>query len=149
MPGEDEATPPAASLADKINRLFEEFPGSNGPRSNEEVAEAITRAGTKISSSYLWLLRTGRRDNLGKHHLEAIAAYFQVPPGYFFNSEVAGQIDAELDLMGAMRKAGVRELALRAADLSPDSLRAIAAMVEQARRVERLESDPPSADPPH
>lgn len=150
MPGEDEATPPrAASLADKINRLFEEFPGPNGPRSNEEVAEAITQAGTKISSSYLWLLRTGRRDNLGKHHLEAIAAYFQVPPAYFFNSEVADQVAAELDLIGAMRKAGVRDLALRAADLSPDSLRAIAAMVEQARRLERLESaDPPSASSP-
>lgn len=127
------------TLADKINRLFDQLLDEHGPRSNDEVADAITAAGTKISSSYLWLLRTGRRDNPGKHHLEAIARYFRVPPAYFFDDRLADQIDAELELMGAMRKAGVRELALRAADLSPDSVRAIAAMVEQARKVERLE----------
>lgn len=132
------------TLADKINRLFVELQGEHGLRSNEEVAEAITRAGTKISASYLWLLRTGRRDNPGKHHLEAIAAYFRVPPGYFFGDPLGEQIDAELDLMAAMRKAGVRELALRAADLSADSVRAITAMVEHARRLEQLEPDPPA-----
>lgn len=135
----DDTTSPKTTLADKINRLFDALQGEHGPRSNDEVADAITRAGTKISASYLWLLRTGRRDNPGKHHLEAVAAYFQVPPGYFFDELIADRIEAELDLMAAMRKAGVRELALRAADLSSDSLRAIAAMVEQARRVEKLE----------
>ena len=135
---DDSAGSGRPSLADKINRLFDQLLDEHGPRSNDEVAEAITGAGTKISASYLWLLRTGRRDNPGKQHLEAIAQYFQVPPAYFFDDRLAEQIDAELELMGAMRKAGVRELALRAADLSPDSVRAIAAMVEQARKVERL-----------
>lgn len=145
MPGEPDRPQRGPSLADKINRLFELLQSESGPRSNEEVAEAITRSGTKISASYLWLLRTGRRDNPGKHHLAAIAAHFQVPPGYFFDDQLASDIEAELDLVAAMRRAGVRELALRAADLSPDSLRAIAAMVEQARRVERLEPADPAA----
>lgn len=145
MPGQDDPAAPAATLAEKINRLFDKLQGEHGPRSNEEVADTISRAGTKISASYLWLLRTGRRDNPGKHHLEAIADYFQVPPAYFFNSSVVDQIDAELELMSAMRKAGVRELALRAADLSTDSLRALAVMVEHARRLERLESGEPPA----
>lgn len=147
------------SLADKINRLFQALHDDEGaPRSNEEVAEAITGAGTKISASYLWLLRTGRRDNPGKNHLEAIAAYFRVPPAYFFDDRIAQDIHAELDLLAAMRNAGVRELALRAADLSADSVRAIAAMVEHARRLEQLEqgsappvdrrrNDPPPAAP--
>ena len=136
-----------ANLADKINRLFEALHDDDGaPRSNEEVAEAITRAGTKISASYLWLLRTGRRDNPGKNHLEAIAAYFRVPPAYFFDDRIAQDIHAELDLLAAMRKAGVRELALRAADLSADSVRAIAAMVEHARRLEQLEQGAPPVD---
>lgn len=151
MSDHDEPAPepsvPKASLADKINRMFEVLQDDGGPRSNEEVAEAITRTGTKISASYLWLLRTGRRDNPGKQHLEAIATYFRVPPGYFFDEKIAQDIDAEMELLAAMRKAGVRELALRAADLSADSVRAIAAMVEQARRLERLEPGaPPSAD---
>lgn len=152
MPHEDERTgdqpdpaSPEGNLAHKINRLFEALHDGGGPRSNDEVAEAISRSGTKISSSYLWLLRTGRRDNPGKHHLEAIAAYFRVPPGYFFNEQIAQEIGAEMELLAAMRKAGVRELALRAADLSPDSVRAIAAMVEHARLLERLE---PGGSPP-
>lgn len=155
MPAEDDQDagtapdPPGlpGSLADKINRLFEALHDDDGggPRSNDEVAEAITLAGTKISASYLWLLRTGRRDNPGKNHLEAIAGYFRVPPAYFFDDRIAQEIHAELDLLAAMRKAGVRELALRAADLSADSVRAIAAMVEHARRLEQLE---PGSPPP-
>lgn len=139
------------SLADKINRLFEALHDDEGAsRSNEDVADAITRVGTKISASYLWLLRTGRRDNPGKNHLEAIAGYFRVPPAYFFDDRIAQDIYAELDLLAAMRKAGVRELALRAADLSADSVRAIAAMVEHARRLEQLEQgSAPSADRRH
>lgn len=138
---------PEGSLAHKINRLFETLHDEGGPRSNDEVADAISRSGTKISASYLWLLRTGRRDNPGKQHLEAIATYFRVPAGYFFNEQIASEIDAEMELLAAMRKAGVRELALRAAGLSADSVRAIAAMVEQARRLERLEpGDAPAAD---
>ena len=144
--GKDDRAPAGPTLAERINGLFDALQGENGPRSNDEVAEAISQAGTKISASYLWLLRTGRRDNPGKHHLEAIAGYFRVPPGYFFNEQIAEEIQAELELMAAMRKAGVRELALRAADLSSDSLRAIAAMVEQARRVERLEPTDPHRD---
>ncbi len=144
--GKDDTTGPGPTLADKINRLFDVLQDEHGTRSNEDVAEAITAAGTKISASYLWLLRTGRRDNPGKHHLEAIAGYFRVPASYFFNEHIAEEIQAELELMAAMRRAGVRELALRAADLSSDSLRAIAAMVEQARRVERLEPGHPHID---
>ena len=123
-------------LAQRLNQLFAEFPGDHGPRSNDEVAAAITAAGTKISSSYLWTLRVGKRSNPGHHHLKAIANYFQVPVGYFFDDALAEQIAAELALMHAIRRAGVRNLALRAATLSPDSLRAVTALVERIRHLE-------------
>lgn len=147
-PAEEVLAPgaPTGSLADKINKLFDALHDDEGrPRSNDDVADAISRAGTRISASYLWLLRTGRRDNPGKNHLEAIAAYFRVPPAYFFDDQIAQEIHAELELLAAMRRAGVHELALRAADLSADSVRAIAAMVEHARRLERLEPGSPSS----
>lgn len=147
MTSEDvEGRPESATLADKINRLFEVMHSrAERPPSNEEVAAAINARGrTTISASYLWLLRTGKRDNPGKHHLEAIADYFKVPPAYFFDQEVSAEIDAELTLLAAMRDAGVRQIALRAAGLSADSLQALALMIEQARRVERLENDGPA-----
>lgn len=141
---EQEQRAGTSSFADRLNRLFVELDG--GARSNDEVADAITQAGTSISGSYLWLLRTGRRDNPGKNHLEAIAAFFGVPPAYFFGEETARQIDAELSLIAAMRRAGVRDLALRAADLSAESLQALTVMVEQARRLERLEQNESQPD---
>jgi transcriptional regulator with XRE-family HTH domain len=131
---------PPPTLADKINRLFDVMhPSGRGPLSNEEVAAAINaRGGPTISPSYLWLLRTGRRDNPGKHHLDALARYFGVNPAYFFDDTIAEQIGAELDLLAAMRDAGVKRLALRAAGLSREALAAIQLMVEQARKIEGL-----------
>ena len=46
--------------------------------------------------------------------------------------------DAELDLVVALREGPIRQIALRAAGLSTDSLRAIAEMVEHVRRLEGL-----------
>lgn len=71
-----------------------------------------------------------------------------MPPAYLSNGQIADQLGAELHVVAAMRKAGVRDLALRAADLSPESLKPIALMVEQTRRLARLEQgedDKPSA----
>jgi transcriptional regulator with XRE-family HTH domain len=137
------------TLADKINRLFETMhPRSEGPKSNEDVAAAINAAGkTKISASYLWLLRSGKRDNPTRQHLQAIADYFGVDPSYFFDVAAAERIDAELELLAAMRDAAVRQIALRAAGLSPESLRAIAQIVERTRTLEHL-PDPPAAHSP-
>lgn len=144
MTDEGGGGPPKRTLADKINRLFDEMhPRNRGPLSNDEVAAAINaRGGVTISASYLWLLRTGRRDNPGLQHLEALAAHFGVTPAYFFDDEIAAQIDKDLDLIAAMREAGVTGLALRAADLSPDVQEAIRVMIEQARKVQGLEDAP-------
>ena len=134
------------TLADKINRLFDTMHSrSEGPKGNEEVAAAITASGTKISGSYLWTLRTGKRDNPTRQHLQAIADYFGVDPSYFFDVAAADKIHAELELLAAMRDAGVRQIALRAAGLSPESLQAIAQIVERTRTLERLPDNPPQA----
>lgn len=132
--------PPRPSLADKINRLFEVMhPRGRGPLSNEEVAAEITAGGgATISASYLWLLRTGKRNNPTASHLEALARYFGVTPAYFFDEEVAGDIERELDLLKAMRDAGVKHLALRASGLTSDVLSAITVMLEQARKAQGL-----------
>jgi transcriptional regulator with XRE-family HTH domain len=135
------------TLADKINRLFEVMhPRGRGPLSNEEVAAAVNAGGgPTISASYLWLLRTGKRDNPTAHHLEALARHFGVTPAYFFDDEVASSIERELDLLAAMRDAGVKHLALRASGLTPEVLAAISVMVEQARKAQGLPDHNPAA----
>ncbi|MGD9891552.1 MAG: XRE family transcriptional regulator, partial [Dehalococcoidia bacterium] len=91
-----------------------------------------------ISATYLWQLRKGLRDNPTKKHLEALADFFGVSPAYFFNEEAAARIDAELELLAALRDASVRQIALRASGLSPQSLSTIAEMIERVRQLERL-----------
>jgi hypothetical protein len=69
-------------------------------------------------------------------HLEALAAFFGVPVAYFFDAEVAARADADLELVVALSSRMLRDLALDAAGLSPDSLSAVAAVVTQLRRAE-------------
>lgn len=147
----DDAAPPARTLADKIDRLFRTIhPRGRGEYTYEEVADAIRqRGGPTISPSYIWLLRNGTRDNPTKKHLEALADFFGVPPAYFFEDEAAQRIDAELDLLLALRDTSVRHVALRAFGLSPETLAPIVDMLERARQLEGLPAEGgPQTQPP-
>jgi transcriptional regulator with XRE-family HTH domain len=135
------ANPPAGrTLAEKLDRLFRTVHPRNRPEiSYEDVAQAIrSRGGPTISATYLWQLRKGVRDNPTKKHLEAIADFFGVPPAYFFEDEDAERIDAELELLAALRDASVRQMAMRAFGLSAESLTAIREMIERVRQLEGL-----------
>lgn len=136
----DAAPAQGTSLAVKLDRLFRTVhPPSRGAYSYEEVASALREAGgASVSGQYLWMLRTGKKDNPTKKHLEVLAKFFKVPPAYFFDDEAADRIDAQLGLLVAMRDSQVRSVAVRAAGLSPDSLGAIASIIDHARRLEGL-----------
>lgn len=129
------------TLADKLNHLFATvYPASRGPYSNEEAAAAIReKGGPSISGTYIWLLRRGQRANPTLKHLEALASLFGVPPAYFFDDEEAARVDAQLELLTAMRDLGVHTVALRMAGLSPKSLNSIAEVVERVRELEGLQ----------
>lgn len=128
------------TLAAKLNHLFRTVhPRDGGEYSFEEIAEALRVSGKPtISATYIWQLRKGIRDNPTKRHLEALAEFFGVPPAYFFDDAAAERIDAELALLTAIRDSSVRQLALRAAGLSPKSLNAITEMIERVRELEGL-----------
>ncbi len=128
-------------LADRLDHLFRTVhPKDRGPYTPAEVAEAINKAAGDrvISATYVWQLRTGRRDNPTHKHLSGLAAFFGVTPMYFFDeSQTAGAaIPARLAV--ALKDDEIREMALRAAGLSDRSLRAIRDMIESARTVEGL-----------
>ncbi len=136
----EETSPEPRSLADKIDRLFTIVRPSKGEYTHDQVARAIQeQGGPTISASYLWQLRKGLRDNPTKKHLEALAGFFGVPPSYFFDAQESERIDAELDLLAALRDASVRQVALRASGLSPQTLRAITEMIDRARQIEGLD----------
>src|SRR5258708_6000192 len=135
------------TLAEKLDHLFHTVrpPRRRSEYSYEEAAETIReKGGPTISSTYIWQLRTGKRDNPTKSHLEALADFFGVPAAYFLDEKAAHRIGVELDLLAAMRDAGVREIALRSLGLSPQSLGVIREVIENTRRLEGLpEEDAP------
>ncbi|MFJ9694032.1 XRE family transcriptional regulator [Kitasatospora sp. NPDC101183] len=134
------------SLAERLDRLFRTVhPAGRDEYTYEEVATAIRESGTTISHTYVWQLRKGVRDNPTMRHLEGLAKFFGVPASYFLDEDVTA-IDAQLQLLAALRDAPVRTIALRASGLSPSGLAAIQAMVEHARTLEGLPDDP--AAPP-
>jgi transcriptional regulator with XRE-family HTH domain len=115
-------------------------PKDRGPYTPAEVADAINAAAGErvVSGTYLWLLRTGQRDNPTMKHLIAIARFFAVPPTYFFPDDSLDENAVPAELAAALGDAQVREMALRAAGLSDRSLKAITDMIKNARSVEGL-----------
>ncbi len=126
MPGSEGAS----SFAEKLDRLFRAT-GRPEP-SYMSVAEAIRAGqGVAISHTYIWQLRTGRRDNPTVQHLTALATYFGVPAAYFVDDDTTRRVNGQLDLLHTLRDAGITEMALRAADVSPRGRAAINEAIRQ------------------
>jgi transcriptional regulator with XRE-family HTH domain len=138
MPGEQRAF----SIAAKLDRLFRQVHPPGQPEcSYMAVADAIRAGqGITISHTYIWQLRTGRRNNPTVAHLTALAQFFGVPVAYFLDDAVAAKIDDQLELLGTLRDAQVTEIALRTADVSASSREAIGEIVRQVWELERRRS---------
>jgi transcriptional regulator with XRE-family HTH domain len=138
--------PADRAFAERLTHLLSNVHAKGGkPESLRDAASGINDlAGEKvISASYLSQLKNGERTKPGHHVVAAIAAYYGVAVTYFSDGEVAARTDRQLGTVIAMRNTGVRQIALRAAGLSTESLDVILAMVENARRLEGLSEDPP------
>lgn len=136
------------TLAQKIDHLFSAVHPPGRQYTHEEIATAIRESGgPTISGPYLWQLRKGIRDNPTKRHLEALSAFFGVPVAYFFDDVMTERIDAQLELISALRDGEVRDIALRTADLSPQARHMVADLVRNAHSMEnpgqRAEPDTP------
>jgi transcriptional regulator with XRE-family HTH domain len=121
-------------LADRLNRLFEDVrpPDRGGRRwTNDEVAAAIKEAepAIRVSGAYLSALRTGAKRRPSTELLAALARFFGVPLDYFVTGDT--RTDAEAELARVAENLGVRRLALRALELSPEGLAAVTKIIEQ------------------
>jgi transcriptional regulator with XRE-family HTH domain len=114
--------PPEGLFAERLDHLFRTVhPKDRGPYTPAEAADAINEAAGEraVSGTYLWLLRTGQRDNPTMKHLIAISRFFGVPPTYFFPDD-AMQADAvPAELAVALSDDKVREMALRGRVVGP------------------------------
>jgi transcriptional regulator with XRE-family HTH domain len=141
-----EESPTAKPFADRLNYLFETVhPAERKPYSNPEVAKAINGAAGEdvISGAYLWLLRSGKRDNPTKRHIEALAKFFGVPGSYFLDDAAAEELTEQLEFLRAARDAQVRELAMRTVRLSPKDR---ASMLRIMRSLDQAPDDDEASD---
>ena len=128
------------TLADRLDRLFRTARSPRGrPYTTGEAARAIAAAGgPTISPTYLWELRTGRATDPRRSHLRALAAFFGVPCGYFFDDEPTSPTSDDPAVLLALRDDAVRRFVARLAGLSPTTLEALVGIVERIRTLEGL-----------
>jgi transcriptional regulator with XRE-family HTH domain len=143
------STKPAAAttgtLAERIEQLFQTVhPGRPKPYSLRDVVDEINAAagGQVISHGYLWQLRKGRKTNPSITQIAALAAFFGVPPSYFF--DVPGEEPLDPATRLALSDDAVRDIILRAHGLPPTVLRTIQEMTDSARALAGL---PPVSNP--
>ncbi|MFD5673038.1 helix-turn-helix domain-containing protein [Streptomyces sp. NPDC127040] len=127
------------TFAERLDHLFKEVhPDKRGPYTYAEVAAAIEKADGGITASGIQQLRTGKRVNPKMETIKALAGFFGVPAGYFFDDEVAEHTEAEIKLAAAMRDQKIAQVAMRSAGLSTASLKMVHTVIQQARHLEGL-----------
>lgn len=132
------------SFQRRLDLLIETVhPPGRGPYSLAEIAAGTARDGFGVSVSYLSNLRRGKMTNPSVSHVAALARFFGVSPEFFFESiperTAAPERSAALSQsVEALEDKDIRVIAMRSHGLSPDSLRALADLVEQFRRFEGL-----------
>ncbi|WP_019201746.1 hypothetical protein [Tsukamurella sp. 1534] len=132
-------------LAQRLNALIEREAHAGRPRTNNALAQELRdrNPGLRVSGGYLSALRNGGRAHPSIELLRALSGYFEVPVDHFTapNTDEEAALAAEL----VMREEGIRALALRAHGLGEASLASIAAIIDNARRLEGL---PAAGEPP-
>lgn len=126
----DRGTP--MTLSDRLNRLFEVRRPVDAPErayTNREVVTASKAAGFELSESHLSELRRGVKQNPTLRTLQVVAAFFQVPVGYFTDAEIPAEVDRELT-----EQAERLATTLAANAAAQDELRAATLELQQAMR---------------
>ncbi len=124
-----------ASIDEKLRFLFTTHLSPDGDEyTYEEVAQGT---GGVISPSYVWNLRNGKKLNPSRSKMEILAKFFDVSPSYFFDEEDALKKSLSIDtrIVRAIEDPVVRDIALRAMDLSDRNKEFILAMVDKAKEL--------------
>lgn len=130
------------SIAARLHELFNKVhPADRGPFTADEVAELTKKtAYPAVSPSYINQLLRGTRDNPTVNTLGALAEVFHVPVGYFFNKDVAEEVQANIALTAAVRDSGIQDLVNRSVKMSPAGRRSLAAMITAIQELENAKT---------
>lgn len=132
-------------LATTLTQLFELFPNpeTKRPYTFEEAAEQINRRAAglpdgerrtrTISSTYVWQLTRGKRNNPTVGHLSSLADLFNISLSQLIDAigtDDNPQAREDLQLIASIRQAGVLEIMHRVRGLPEDSRRTLLAVLD-------------------
>jgi len=132
----DDAPHPERLLARRLDHLFRTVhPADRKSFTPAEAAAAMNKAaGERVTSgTYLWQLRTGRKDNPTYKVLIGLSNFFRVSPTYFFEDQAVERGTLPPEVTAVLQDDAVRDIALRSAGLSERSLEVIRETVALAR----------------
>lgn len=130
----------STTFAARLNRLFDTvYPPGRGPHTSAEVIAALKAEGVTMSAPYLSQLRSGNRTNPSSATMAALANFFRIKPAYFTDDDYYEKLDRELSWLATMRDEGVRRIAMRTAELSPEAQHEVMQRVNELRREEHLD----------
>ncbi|MGW4522300.1 XRE family transcriptional regulator [Amycolatopsis sp. NPDC004378] len=121
------------SFAERLTRLIATVhPPDRKPYSYREIATGVAeQTGVTMSATHVQQLAVGARKDPKRSHIQALAQFFGVPVTYFFDDQVAGQVDQQVEDVVAWRDSEARTLAQRAMRLSPRDRETVTALLDQ------------------
>jgi transcriptional regulator with XRE-family HTH domain len=121
------------SFAERLGHLIATVhPPDRKPYSYREIASGVAeQTGVTMSATHVQQLAVGARKDPKRSHIQALAQFFGVPVTYFFDDEVAGQVDRQVEDVVAWRDSEARNLAQRAMLLSPRDRETVTALLDQ------------------
>jgi transcriptional regulator with XRE-family HTH domain len=148
------ATPPLRTLADKVNWLISLIsiarPAGLGPYGNAEVAVLIREAtGEPVTGMTIRKLRSGQAASPQLRLIEAMARFFGVPPGFFFDYDESqvSLLQEQVELLAMIRRSGITPAELRVLlRLSPEARQSFFDFVTAAVRDAARHRDAPGED---
>ena len=121
------------SFAERLAHLIATVhPPDRKPYSYREIAHGVAeQTGVTMSATHVQQLAVGARKDPKRSHIQALAQFFGVPVTYFFDDEVAGQVDRQVGDVVAWRDSEARNLAQRTMQLSSRDRETVTALLDQ------------------
>ncbi len=129
-----ERFPTDGTFTEKLDFLCRAIhPPGRGPYTLQEIADAVG-----VSPGYIHALRRGKKTQPTHEVIQKLADFFGIPAGAFFkNDKEALEVAADVEVFVALRDAEVRNIALRAADYTPEERQALTGIMDQVSRMLR------------
>jgi len=120
-------------VSEKIDHLFRNVLRADGREFTYDDVEHGTAG--RVSRSYIWKLRHGRNRNPSLDVIEAMSAFFHVPPSYFFGQQLGDNREAQehAEIAALLQDPSARAVAEQARGLSAKAMRVVAAVVVNLR----------------